>query len=69
MGLPNTHRTKVVKHVRLALYTLGASLLVLVATGCQTGGAADSQGKTFYLDGAGNWGYGGTDSTSWLVRA
>lgn len=39
-----------------------ASVSVLVGVsslGCQSGGAAERYGKTFFLDGAGNWGDGG----------
>lgn len=48
---------------------LGATLLVLL-TGCEGPGAsAERFGKTFYLDGAGNWGFGAAEVPSGLKKA
>ena len=43
--------------------------LACVAAGCQSGGFAERYGKTFYLDGAGNWGNGGTEVANGLRAA
>ncbi len=37
--------------------------------GCQKRGAAEKFGKTFYLDGAGNWGFGSADVPQGLQQA
>jgi hypothetical protein len=42
--------------------------MLLVATGCQKRDA-ERFGKTFYLDGAGNWGYGASDVPDGLRQA
>lgn len=53
------------KHIRLWVGVLGLSLLSIGSTGCGGGMAGgffdapgDEFGKTYYLDGAGNWGFG-----------
>ena len=55
--------------VRILLTWLFAPLLTVLVVGCQTGGLAEKYGKTFYLDGAGNWGDGGTSVAHGLLAA
>lgn len=40
-----------------------------LSVGCRTGGVAERYGKTFYLDGAGNWGYGADGISRGLAAA
>ncbi|MCB9866247.1 MAG: hypothetical protein H6816_06385 [Phycisphaerales bacterium] len=40
-----------------------------LAGGCEKRGAAEKFGKTFYLDGAGNWGFGAADVPNGLKEA
>ena len=51
--------------------TLAVTLLscVMLMAGCQKRGAAEKFGKTFYLDGAGNWGFGASEVPRGLQRA
>ncbi|MCH8967275.1 MAG: hypothetical protein IID43_06320 [Planctomycetes bacterium] len=57
------------ERVRILLTWLFAPLLTVLVVGCQTGGLAEKYGKTFYLDGAGNWGDGGTSVAHGLLAA
>jgi hypothetical protein len=43
--------------------------VALAATGCQKRGSAEKFGKTYYLDGAGNWGFGASQVPNGLKRA
>ncbi len=44
-------------------------LLVLCCAGCEMGNPREEFGKTYYLDGAGNWGYGVADVPAGLRSA
>ena len=46
-----------------------AVFLVGLCAGCEKRGAAERFGKTFYLDGAGNWGFGASEVPDGLKQA
>jgi len=48
---------------------LAPAILAALACGCQTGRAAERYGKTFFLDGAGNWGDGAQGVADGLFAA
>lgn len=51
------------------LVSVSLTLLLLAVSGCHEGRAAERFGKTFYLDGAGNWGFGMYDVPAGLKEA
>jgi hypothetical protein len=54
---------------RIGYLGLGALLTLGMCTGCETHGAAERFGKTYYLDGAGNWGFGANEVPAGLRQA
>jgi len=48
---------------------LASAILTALACGCQIGHSAEQYGKTFFLDGAGNWGDGAQGVASGLFAA
>ncbi len=48
---------------------LAAGVLIAGLCGCAPRGAAERFGKTFYLDGAGNWGFGSSEVPEGLRQA
>ncbi len=54
------------RHAILVILILSSSVFL---AGCETGRPAEGLGKTYYLDGAGNWGFGTYDVPSGLKEA
>lgn len=54
---------------RIGYLGLGFLLTLGMCTGCETHGAAERFGKTYYLDGAGNWGFGANEVPTGLRQA
>jgi hypothetical protein len=54
---------------RIGCLGLGGLLTLGMCAGCETHGAAEPFGKTYYLDGAGNWGYGASEVPAGLRQA
>ncbi len=48
---------------------LAVALCLLLGSGCEKRGKAERFGKTFYLDGAGNWGFGASEVPQGLKQA
>ncbi len=58
--------------MKRAVLLLGAVSTLGLFSGCAattTGGAAEKFGKTFYLDGAGNWGFGASEVPAGMAQA
>ena len=55
--------------IRKLVLTLVFFLCVSAIGGCEKRGAAEKFGKTFYLDGAGNWGFGASEVPQGLQQA
>lgn len=50
--------------------TFASTVVIALGSGCESsGGSAERFGKTFYLDGAGNWGFGASEVPAGLRSA
>lgn len=54
---------------RKPILVIAALSCLPLVVGCQQHGAAEKFGKTFYLDGAGNWGFGASEVPRGLQQA
>jgi len=50
-------------------FVAALGVIAALAAGCEKRGAAEKFGKTYYLDGAGNWGFGASEVPAGLKNA